>query len=287
MAVNRRLSKRFFGVRGFMKSGTNWLGALLNLHPQVACLGEFHFHEIMQQVYQRIHSPLYYGSVPEKQKAIRFFEQALESCLVDAAPPEAELIGDRTPATLSPITLRGVPYLVILRDGRDVLVSRAFHLFNNPQVTRLFQRHADLQATLEHLQKNRWHLRDHPGDLLANEELVRSTVRAWRTHLESDRKTVERNQRLQVKFVRYEDLHSGLERILPSLFEFLDVDPQLARPRSAQEEPGIASESPRSFFRKGAAGDWRTYFQPQTRQWFEEEAGDELALNGFLELNSW
>ena len=32
----------YFFVRGHPRSGTNWIGALLNLHPQINCWGEFH-----------------------------------------------------------------------------------------------------------------------------------------------------------------------------------------------------------------------------------------------------
>ena len=38
--------KKFFVVRGFMKSGTNWLCRLLNLHPDISCAGEFHWQNI-------------------------------------------------------------------------------------------------------------------------------------------------------------------------------------------------------------------------------------------------
>ncbi len=287
MVNSGRETKRFFGVRGFMKSGTNWLGALLNLHPQIACLGEFHFHEIMQTVYQRVHSPYYFGDVTAKQNSIRYFEQAIERCLLDAAPEGAELIGDRTPAPLAPVVLRGVPYLVILRDGRDVLVSRVFHLFNKPHVTKIFERSQPLRQCLERFQANEWHFREHPEELLANEELVRNSVQSWRKHLEADRKTAEKNQRLVVKFIRYEDLHQRLTEILPSIYEFLDVDPLQAQPPTRAELPGIPQKSPYSFMRRGEIGDWRNYFQPQTRTWFEEEAGDELSINGYLDEFPW
>src|SRR5207244_11461043 len=39
-----------FFVRGHPRSGTNWVGALLNLHPQVNCFGEFHFEDIRNAI---------------------------------------------------------------------------------------------------------------------------------------------------------------------------------------------------------------------------------------------
>ena len=35
-----------FFLRGHAKSGTNWLGRLLNLHPRIRCEGEFNFHHV-------------------------------------------------------------------------------------------------------------------------------------------------------------------------------------------------------------------------------------------------
>ncbi|MEC7499536.1 MAG: hypothetical protein VYE67_14540, partial [Planctomycetota bacterium] len=40
-------SRRYFGIRGCMKSGTNWAGNLLNLHPDISCTGEYHWEGIV------------------------------------------------------------------------------------------------------------------------------------------------------------------------------------------------------------------------------------------------
>ena len=33
-----------FLLRGFVRSGTNWMGRILNLHPDINCQGEFHLY---------------------------------------------------------------------------------------------------------------------------------------------------------------------------------------------------------------------------------------------------
>jgi hypothetical protein len=33
---------KYFFVRRHPRSGTNWVGALLNLRPEINCFGEFH-----------------------------------------------------------------------------------------------------------------------------------------------------------------------------------------------------------------------------------------------------
>ena len=45
--------KRFFQLRGFMRSGTNWIGNLLNLHPHICCTGEYHF-DVMDGEFRRL-----------------------------------------------------------------------------------------------------------------------------------------------------------------------------------------------------------------------------------------
>ncbi|MFN9877370.1 MAG: hypothetical protein ACK557_02725, partial [Planctomycetota bacterium] len=45
--------KRFFCLRGFMKSGTNWLGSLLDNHPAVSCQGEYHWQEFVGPIHSR------------------------------------------------------------------------------------------------------------------------------------------------------------------------------------------------------------------------------------------
>src|SRR3954470_6966991 len=45
-----RTAHGLFFVRGHPRSGTNWVGALLNLHPQVNCFGEFHFEDIRNAI---------------------------------------------------------------------------------------------------------------------------------------------------------------------------------------------------------------------------------------------
>ena len=49
-AAEPRVEHSFFFVRGHPRSGTNWVGALLNLHPQVNCFGEFHFEDIRNAI---------------------------------------------------------------------------------------------------------------------------------------------------------------------------------------------------------------------------------------------
>ena len=113
-----------------MKSGTNWVGSLLNSHESISCVGEYHWQNLLQSFNQNVSQlPLYtdqYLSLADRARD--HLEEMIRKTLIDAAEPSATLIGDRTPHTIVPIIMRDVPHISVIRDGRDVLVSRVFHL---------------------------------------------------------------------------------------------------------------------------------------------------------------
>jgi hypothetical protein len=51
--------------------------------------------------------------------------------------------------------------------------------------------------------------------------------------------------------------------------------------------PGFEQERPNEFFRKGAVGDWRNYFDDRARQWFKFEVQDELKIQGYESGDDW
>ena len=114
-----------------MKSGTNWLGGLLNTHHDISVVGEFHFEHVVVELDRMFKNNNIFHEVPDLPVDTRNrFDELVKSTISQAADPRATVIADRTPYSIEPVTLRGVPQISIIRDGRDVLVSRAFHLFN-------------------------------------------------------------------------------------------------------------------------------------------------------------
>ena len=73
------------------------------------------------------------------------------------------------------------------------------------------------------------------------------------------------------------------------MYEFLGVEPGAAAPVSpdTRTTAGHGRDEPRSFFRKGEAGDWRRYFTPNTTRWFHEEAGNALIQFGYESTPNW
>ncbi len=277
--------KKFFALRGFMKSGTNWVGNLLNLHPNISCVGEFHWQTYLE-AYRLSCRNLPALKSSSIQTLLRDeLELVFKRCLAAAADDSAKLIGDRTPHTMTPIVLRGCPHVCLIRDGRDVLVSRIFHLYNNPQVHQVFKRFDDMRARFEKFRENPWYFRDHPDELLGNETVVRESMRWWTEHLKADQRTVTENPGLPVLQVRYEDFHADVRSTCRRVFEFLGVAAEESPPIHEHEHlvPGLPEERPNEFNRKGIVGDWENYVTDSARRWIDDEAGVQLRQYGYLE----
>ncbi len=120
----------FFFVRGHPRSGTNWVGALLNLHPNINCWGEFHFEDIRNAIDNLQAQPWQITArEPLKTALDRSFEDMVKKAVLtlESRKPGAYWVGDRTPRGLR-VFVEGSPYFLIIRDGRDILVSWTYHV---------------------------------------------------------------------------------------------------------------------------------------------------------------
>ena len=279
--------KRFFCFRGFMKSGTNWIGNLLNLHPEISCVGELHLQSLYETMQRDLRNLPVMRDRHVREVVRRNMQAMIRQTLVQLADPGASVIGERTPHTLKPLAIKNAPQITVTRDGRDVLISRIFHLYNYPEVSRVFQRFPELQASLRAFQEDEWYFQKNPEMLLANEEVVRESMRWWREHLESDRQTVATHPDLRVLTMRYEEFHADIEGSRQRMYRFLTVDPLAAAAIPDSLQPGFRQEQPNEFNRKGQIGDWKNYVTEPVKRWIRDEAGEELIRQGYADSMDW
>lgn len=289
---------RPFFVCGHPRSGTNWVSSLLNLHPRIFCDGEFHFHLIRSGIDAFESQPWYIGSrEPVKAEVERCFDDTVLRCLIAQArrpveqggKPQAEHVGDHTPRMLR-VLIRPPEgrYIIIFRDGRDVLVSWTFHLLKTSRpdimhrdVRPLFERvlpGADASADASRVAARR---------LLSDRAWVQHYAAAWSDHTGHDLATLRRLEDegagSSLLHLTYESLHRDVEGQRARMYAFLGADPSQAAPlsRDTHTAPGFGRESPRAFYRKGEVGDWRNYLTDDSHAWVLESAGTRLKELGY------
>lgn len=280
-----------FLLRGHMRSGTNWAGALLNLHPEIRCAGEFHFERLRPAFDAFASRPwMVSGFTEVKELGEKAIERFAADCLRHVARehPEARLVGDRTPAMIDP-ELPGAPIIHITRDGRDVLVSWAFHCL------RLGQPIAD--QTLEAWRQARQgrDMSEAPEELLSDEGVVRRRARMWAqyvaNHTEAKAKADAGDLGSDLLSVRYESLHADVESGRREMYAFLGLDPDLAAPVSLDSKTeagfGDRAENANDFYRAGKVRGFEKYFTDDVKRWYKEEAGDALIAAGYEKDLNW
>jgi len=289
-------------VRGHPRSGTNWVGSLLNLHPSIYCTGEFHFEPIYHAAehakafpWQLTHSE------PVRSKLDSAIRGLIRQCITTACRaecPRADLawLGDRTSRPLFDI-VPGERYIWILRDGRDVTVSWTFHQLRlGPEVIEKSIPPGPREHLLEVSEEFRADpdiFRKYPHRLLTNQAWVRHVAGGWNHYLQTDLEQADRIASRatpsQLFRLRYESLHADTENICRRLYEFLDLDPSLAKRPSKKTgtSPGFGRDDPSNFRRKGEVGDWKNYFTDEAKAWFNEVAGESLVQAGYASDRDW
>lgn len=298
-AAEARGGPRHFFISAHPRSGTNWLGSLLNLHPRVLCVGEFTFHDVMNAMNAFVGAPGRAASrEPARSAACASFRRLVRECLrsCGSIKPGATVIGDHTPRRLR-VFLPDATYIALFRDGRDVVVSWTYNALARREewvaptavksaFSALVERfHAGGSAGAKH---------EAAAELLNNEAWVRHSARVWAEQVIDDLDAVERirDGRLpgRVEVVRYEDLHAETTRERDRLLKALGVDPAEAEPVGSQprtaagfgpEAKASQWEDPTSHYRRGVVGDWREKLSQRAVGWVEGEAGIALAALGY------
>lgn len=296
----------FLFISGSNRSGTTWLTRLLDHHPQARVEGEVSYvrpgeswiepDAIRRWTATGTGATYWRGWDADRVRRIAL-RGAIEAVWLDALNPgpHVRVVGDKAPVVYAEAcdTVHELfpdsQFLDVVRDGRDVAVSRVFKGLGRNASCPWFDGASGLERARS------WHIegRRDDGDPppLLHASSVRRLAREWRYAVECG----ERSNAVwgdAYRRVYYEKLLLDTAGRLASLYRFLglaDADSEAARTadrcsfrRVTGRRPGDAD--PAAFARSGMAGEWRRYFTPELEAIFEEVAGDTLRRHGYLDL---
>lgn len=284
---------RVFFLSGHARSGTNWVGGLLNLHPAIHIRGEYHFEFLLLGFEDFLKHEWYVASGgPARETAERCLIETVRRTILATAPekPGATWIGDQTPRRIIPL-VPGARHITVVRDPRDVIVSWTYHILRcGPDlVPALVEREhrPAIRTLLERYQADTEHFERRPEELLDNESWVRHLAAGWRTMRSRDRETIRRMEQGEIDGramqIRYEDLRSDLETHRPRLYAFLDLDSSQAAAPSGEGRTaaGFERTDTTSFYRAGESGAWMKYMHERCLHWVWDTAGEEMEHAGY------
>ena len=280
--------KQIFGIRGHMKSGTNWLCRLLNLHPEISSSGEYHWESYFRTYLSNRKVFRNLDEIEIESATIRKeLHQLAERTMFKLSDSDARFIGDRTPTTIHPVVFKDAAYFCMMRDIRDIIVSKVFHFLNSPRVMANYNMAVEVAGLKPQFDKDPWFFHKHPEKLLASERFVRTTCKTWRQAIKSDQNTAKHHKSIRVSFIKYEDLHEDLNGALINAVQFIGADPALMPPIPRYLRPGHRDENPNKFNRKGQVGDWKNYMTPSAKRWINDECGSLMMELGYIDSLNW
>jgi len=310
---------RFFLV-GEMKSGTSWLMAMLNSHPEIFCKGEASFFGRGQAVEE---IPVHEGPIPSLYNSILTCQglrdwqslpwnywgrgdaeedlRNITRLTIDyylakgSAASGKPIVGDKSPHHTDYVDeiydfYPEAKIVHIYRDGRDVAVSLMHHFWRWASD----RKGGVVELEPEELDKRDAYLENQDtfqasGDSIFIEERLRQMAVRWSRRVSKasrDGSTIFGSNFLQLS---YEDLLERPEENLKAVFEFLDARADKAIVHQCIEENSFekvagrprGQEDGKSFMRKGVAGDWRQVFTKRDRRIYEKVAKDTLLEMGY------
>ncbi len=175
--------------------------------------------------------------------------------------------------------------IYLIRDGRDTMVSRYFHIANAGGIAKIaLERELGTAITADRAKENMaGFIRFMTSSNIASRD-YRSHILEWKKH------------RDKYITMRYEDMladtTSELARAVESLTHKTPDNDMIRRAVQQHDFTRLTKrkkgeEDHKSFIRKGVSGDWRNYFTAESAHVFDEYAGDLLLELGYENDPEW
>jgi hypothetical protein len=321
---SRRMSVFFIIGRG--RSGTTWLRATLNSHPEILCWGEGRFFErsFKREDFERLRlenippSSLYCAILESRSlrswinrsvwangkeadtHLINLTRLAIDYFLAEQlSKTNKRIVGDKTPFVSAEIVgeistiYPEAKVIHIIRDGRDVAVSLIHHMWNHAKNEGGIY---DLEP--EELEKRHAYRKGSlipPAESLFTKERLVRIATDWSTEVGKATQDAPTLLRGNYTEVRYENLLERPIKEVRRLLKFLGADSSEETAKRCVERAGFerstnrerGQEDSSSRSRKGVAGDWKETFTEEDKRVFKEAAGDLLIELGYEEDNNW
>ncbi|HET6330991.1 MAG TPA: sulfotransferase [Holophagaceae bacterium] len=272
-----------FFLTGAPKSGTTWLGKLLDAHPEISCRGEACVHHFGLRLVEACKS---YNELLAKRHAVitdandfppmpwpdvmvmmRTFIGMRFEAIADPAKPRLRLLGEKDPehamhlANLDKL-FPEAKFLHIIRDGRGVFISAWHHNVRSKDVNL---------------------------ERLGFDDFLDITAKEWADRV---RRAREAGKQLGERYfeVRYEDLVADPETWMKRVLDFLGASADQATVQACIEAASFeklsqgrkaGEEDKASFFRKGDPNDWNTQLTAPQIQRFNALSTGLLAELGY------
>ncbi len=315
-----------FFIVGSGKSGTTWLTRLLNYHPEILCRGEGRFFDRdwhvpkLRDIEVKVPPRSLYSALQSTedlrlwtQRSIWSRDENAEEHIKNLAGLATEyflqrklaksgkkIVGDKTPASTARVAKEiselcpQAKVIHVIRDGRDVEVSRTHHRWN-----RTIDQGGMATLRSEEAERREAY-RNTPEKLkeigMFDEQDLRKRARAWKDLVKGITKDGPVLLGENYVEVRYEDMLEDTPAEMTRLLQFLGADTyeevvqQCVQQSSFENVSGgrqRGEEDSTSSLRKGVAGDWKNVFSEQDKRVFKEEAGALLVELGYETDDDW
>jgi hypothetical protein len=175
--------------------------------------------------------------------------------------------------------------LYVMRDGRDVMVSRYYETIHREPLDRTAaERFIGHEMTDDNVREHLAKFIEFMSTYQRGCADYRSHLGYWLAHAS------------EYATVRYEELLvDALGELRRALRQLTGAEPDMERLESAVKKNSFeqkakrarGEESKDSFLRKGVSGDWKNYFTPEAAKVFDAYAGDLLIQLGYERDRGW